>query len=136
MTCPRNTNFRDFRGLHGYYPSISKPMNAASDIQIVLCTVPDQETGGQIADRLVEYRLAACVNLIAGLESIYSWKGEIRRDSECLLMIKGLRSDYEQLERTLRELHPYELPEIIAVPVSSGLAEYLAWVRNIKNEAT
>ena len=85
---------------------------------------------------MLEYRLAACVNLITGLESIYCWNGEVRHDPECLLMIKSLQSDYGRLEKTIQELHPYELPEIIAVPLSSGLPEYLAWVRNINNEAT
>jgi periplasmic divalent cation tolerance protein len=111
-------------------------MNTASDIQIILCTVPDTETGRRIAKQLVEYRLAACVNLVAGVESVYYWNGKVHHDPECLLMIKGLQSDYRRLEKTIRELHPYELPEIIAVPLSNGLAEYLEWVRNFKNEAT
>ncbi len=100
----------------------------AADFRIVFCTVPDADSGRRIAERLVEYRLAACVNLIPGLESIYRWKGEIRHDAELLLMIKTTVADYEALERAIRDLHPYELPEIVAVPLSNGLADYLNWI--------
>ncbi|HHO69128.1 MAG TPA: divalent-cation tolerance protein CutA [Gammaproteobacteria bacterium] len=99
-----------------------------ADFRIVFCTVPDAGTGRRIAERLVEYRLAACVNLIPGLESIYRWKGEIQHDAELLLMIKTTVADYEALERAIRDLHPYELPEIVAVPLSNGLADYLNWI--------
>ncbi len=99
-----------------------------ADFRIVFCTVPDADTGRHIADRLVEYRLAACVNLIPGLESIYRWKGEIQHDSEVLLMIKTTAADYVPLEQAIRELHPYELPEIVAVPLSNGLTDYLNWI--------
>ena len=69
-------------------------MSSGSDIQIVFCTVPDPDTGRRIAARLVEYRLAACVNLLQGIESCYRWQGEVQRDSEALLMIKTCAADY------------------------------------------
>jgi len=110
-------------------------MSSADEIQIVFCTVPDPDIGQQIAGYLVEYRLAACVNLLPGIKSIYRWKGEVCTDSESLLMIKSRTADYRELENAIRRLHPYELPEIIAVPLNNGLPEYLDWVRSIKNEA-
>ncbi len=103
-------------------------MSSGSDIQIVFCTVPDPDTGRRIAVHLVEYRLAACVNLLSGIESCYRWRGEVQRDNEALLMIKACAADYPGVEAAILELHPYELPEIIAVPVSGGLPAYLDWV--------
>ncbi|HFD81400.1 MAG TPA: divalent-cation tolerance protein CutA [Gammaproteobacteria bacterium] len=105
-------------------------MTTPQEVQIVYCTVPDADTGRRIAATLLEYRLAACVNLIAGVESLYRWKGEVQRDSEVLLMIKARTADYQALERRILELHPYELPEIIAVPLSDGLPAYLDWVKD------
>ena len=103
-------------------------MSSGSDIQIVFCTVPDSDTGRRIAARLVEYRLAACVNLLPGVESVYRWQGEVQSDTEALLMIKTCVADYAGVEATILKLHPYELPEIIAVPPSGGLPAYLEWV--------
>ena len=110
-------------------------MGTANEIQIVFCTVPDSDSGHRIAAQLVEYGLAACVNLIPGIESVYRWKGKLEKESEVLLMIKSRSADYTDVEATISALHPYELPEIIAVPLNNGLAEYLEWVRSIKNEA-
>ena len=110
-------------------------MHSADTIQIIFCTVPDTETGHRIADRLVEYHLAACVNLLPGIESVYRWQGQLQKDAEVLLMIKSRSADYADIEAAIRALHPYELPEIIAVPLSDGLPAYLDWVRTIRNEA-
>jgi len=110
-------------------------MNSINDIQIIFCTVPDSDTGERIAGHLVEYRLAACVNLLPGIQSVYRWQGKLQKDAEVLLMIKSLKADYAELQAAIRQLHPYELPEIIAVPLSGGLPEYLDWVRETKNEA-
>jgi len=103
-------------------------MSDPSDFQIVFSTVPDRETGLKIADQLVEYKLAACVSLLPGLISTYVWKGKLQHDDECLLMIKTRAADYKALEVALKGQHPYELPEIIAVPLSDGLPEYLNWI--------
>ena len=110
-------------------------MSTDTGIQIVFCTAPDTDTGHRIATELVEYGLAACVNLIPGVESIYRWQGQLEKSSEVLLMIKTRSADYDDVERTISTLHPYELPEIIAVPLSNGLPGYLEWVRTARFEA-
>ena len=111
-------------------------MQLSDDIIIVYSTVPDPETGRRIAGRLVEQRLAACVNLIPGVTSVYRWEGQVETGSELLLMIKTRSADYARLEAEIRSLHPYELPEIISVPVCGGLTAYLNWVRATDSEAS
>lgn len=93
---------------------------------VVLCTFPDVEKARAIAAELVERRLAACVNLLPGVESIYRWEGKVERAGEVLAVIKTTR--YPELETALKELHPYEVPEILALPVAAGLAGYLKWL--------
>lgn len=96
--------------------------------RLVFCTCPDRETGLTIASALVEKRLAACANLVPGLTSVYHWQGEIQQDEEVLLLIKTPAGRFEALREAVLELHPYELPEIIAVPISEGLPAYLNWI--------
>lgn len=98
-------------------------------VQLVLCTVPNEETASRLAETLVAERLAACVNILPGLTSIYRWQGEVARESELLLLIKTRETLYSSLEQRLQALHPYELPEIIAVPIHAGLAGYLNWIQ-------
>ena len=98
------------------------------EYQLVLSTCPDTEIAGRIADALVDQKLAACINLIPGLRSVYRWKGQRERAEGVLLIIKSRTQDYSAVENAVRALHPYELPEIIAVPVSAGLPAYLAWL--------
>lgn len=93
---------------------------------VVLCTFPDLEEARQIGAVLVERQVAACVNLLRGVESIYRWEGRVERAGEVLALIKTVR--YPEVEAALRELHPYELPEILAIPVATGLPAYLAWL--------
>jgi periplasmic divalent cation tolerance protein len=95
---------------------------------LVLCTCPDAAAAERIGKALIEARLAACANVVPGLTSIYAWQGEIARDAECLLVLKTLTAAYEALEKRLVALHPYELPEVIAVPISEGYAAYLNWI--------
>lgn len=95
---------------------------------VVLSTVPDQKSAENIATALVEERLAACVNLLPGLSSIYRWKAEVKREPECLLIIKTSAGRFEALRQRLRVLHPYQTPEILALPVSHGDSDYLAWL--------
>ena len=95
---------------------------------LIHCTCPDETVAANIAQALVGERLAACVNVLPGLTSIYRWQGRTERESEALMLIKTRRDRYSDLEKRLRFLHPYELPEIIAVPVTTGLPEYLNWV--------
>lgn len=95
---------------------------------VVIVTVPDEEHGERLARCLVEERLAACVNLVPGIRSLYKWKGELCQDQEVLLLIKTRRELLESLVKKVRGIHPYELPEILALDVAGGLADYLAWV--------
>jgi periplasmic divalent cation tolerance protein len=98
--------------------------------QLVLTTVPDAETAERLARTLVEERLAACVNVLPPMRSVYRWKGQIESANEQLLVIKTRKADYAAVEARIRALHPYELPEVIAVPVLAGLPAYLAWLDN------
>ncbi len=95
---------------------------------LVLCTVPDRETGKKIALRLVEQKLAACCNIVPGIFSVYRWKGNIEQDDEELLLIKSSPSLFPQLKQAIFELHPYDVPEIIALPITDGAQEYLEWM--------
>jgi periplasmic divalent cation tolerance protein len=96
---------------------------------VVLCTLPDREPAARLAQTLVEERLAACVNLVPGLTSWYRWQGSVQQDAEVLLLIKTTQAVYTRLEQRIRALHPYELPEIIAVPIQTGQADYLKWIQ-------
>lgn len=97
---------------------------------LVLSTCPDAATAQHIATRLVESKLAACVNILSGLRSVYLWQGRTHDESEVMLLIKTRQDAYERLEATLVALHPYELPEVLAVPILNGLSDYLAWINN------
>lgn len=87
-------------------------------------------TAKDLAKRLVTSRLAACVNILPGLTSVYEWKGKVESDSELLLLAKTTEARYPALESALRQAHPYELPEIVCVPIVAGLSEYLQWIEN------
>ncbi|MDS4027549.1 MAG: divalent-cation tolerance protein CutA [Candidatus Contendobacter sp.] len=95
---------------------------------IILCTCPDQAIAERIAEAVVGERLAACVNIVPGLTSIYRWEGRIQHDAEWLLLIKTRQAVYSRLEARIRALHPYQVPEIIALPIQTGSAAYLDWI--------
>ena len=95
---------------------------------LVLTNLPDRAAAERLADTLVEKRLAACVNILAPCRSVYRWKGAMQRDEEHPMLIKTTAECYPALEAAIRAGHPYELPEIIAVPVERGLPGYLDWV--------
>ena len=95
---------------------------------IVLSTVGGADEAERIAETLVEQGLAACVNVIPGLVSIYRWKGRVQRDGECLLLIKTRAERFEALRQAIVSLHPYELPEVVALPIAAGHEPYLAWL--------
>ena len=99
-----------------------------TDACVVLCTAPDPAVAETIADRLVADRLAACVNVLPGVVSIYTWQGARCRDTECLLIIKTTVTAYPALERTVKQIHPYEVPEILRLPVVAGWGNYLDWI--------
>ncbi len=96
---------------------------------LVLCTCPDDASAGRLADALVIEKLAACVNALPGLRSTYVWQGEVCRDAEVLLVIKTTRERFTALEARVLELHPYEVPEIIALPIEAGHKPYLDWLQ-------
>jgi periplasmic divalent cation tolerance protein len=95
---------------------------------LVLTNLPDRAAAERLADALIERRLAACVNLLAPCRSVYRWKGALQRDEEHPMLIKTTSERYPALEAAIRAGHPYELPEIIAVPIERGLQAYLDWV--------
>ncbi len=103
--------------------------SGATGVCVILVTCPSRPVGERIGRALVESRLAACVNILPGVRSIYRWEGKIQRDPEVLLMIKTRRRRLAALQRTVKSLHPYTVPEIIALPVIAGSAAYLAWVK-------
>jgi len=100
----------------------------AAEPIVVLCACPDEECAGRIARELVSARLAACVTRLSGARSVYRWKEALKDEPEVLLAIKTTRVRYAALEMRLKALHPYEVPEIIALPVVAGAQDFLAWV--------
>lgn len=100
---------------------------------VVMCACPTDETADRLARALVENRLAACVQ-ITPIRSVYSWKGAIHRDEERLLLIKARTVLYRQIEDFITRNHPYEVPEIVRVPVEAGLDKYLNWIDSVSRE--
>jgi len=96
---------------------------------LVLCSVSSVEDGEFMARELVERRLAACVNLVPGVTSVYRWRGEVERSDEVLLLVKTTAERFEAVRDTIVKLHSYELPEVIAVDVKAGHEPYLAWLQ-------
>jgi len=95
---------------------------------LVFTNLPDRAAAERVADLLIEKKLAACVNILAPCRSVYRWKDAVQHDEEHPVLIKTTAARYAELEHALRSAHPYELPEIIAVPIERGLAAYLDWV--------
>ena len=95
---------------------------------ICFCTCPDTDTAERLAEALVEERLAACVNILPGLRSVYRWEGGVEHADEVLLLIKTRPDRLAPLQQRLLELHPYELPELVAVETGLGLPAYLRWI--------
>jgi periplasmic divalent cation tolerance protein len=104
-----------------------KPEDAGAFL-VVFVTAPDAETASAIGTALVEERLAACANLVPGLTSIYRWEGRIHKDSEVLMLIKTRAEHFPALEARVRAMHPYKVPEIVALRIDSGSAPYLRWI--------
>ena len=100
----------------------------STDYIVVFVTAPSREVGQAIGAQLVKRKLAACANILPEVISIYRWEGEIQNDSEALLVIKTRRELLEQLIAAVEELHPYELPEVIGLPILAGSPRYLKWI--------
>lgn len=105
--------------------------------QLVLCTCPDQDSARAIAENLIDQKLAACVNILPGIESVYSWQGKRESAREHLLFIKTAKRIYDEVEKTIIGLHPYDIPEVIAITIENGSTGYLNWIsENIKSDNT
>lgn len=98
------------------------------DIRLVITNCPDEETANRIALAVVEAKLAACVNILPRVQSIYRWQGAVESAAEVPLLIKTTAAAYPALEAAIRESHPYDVPEIIALPITAGLPAYLNWL--------
>lgn len=98
------------------------------EFNIVLTTCPDAQVANTIAYELVSSGLAACVNILPSVQSVYTWKGKVETAGEHLLLVKSHKRQYKAIEARIRELHPYELPEIVAVPITGGFDKYLSWL--------
>jgi periplasmic divalent cation tolerance protein len=108
---------------------IERQNGTSEDIITLITTFADAETARQIGTQLVESQLAACVNVLPGVESIFRWQGEVQLDAEAIALIKTTRGRLEELEAWLQTYHPYEVPEILVLTPESGSARYLQWVR-------
>ncbi|ACO04167.1 MAG TPA: divalent-cation tolerance protein CutA [Persephonella sp.] len=95
---------------------------------VVFITVPDSKTANNIAKKLVEEKLAACVNIVKDINSIYYWKGNIENDDELLLIVKTRLEIFEKLTDFVKKIHPYTVPEVIALPIIAGSDSYLKWI--------
>jgi len=99
-----------------------------TDKRIVLSTAGSAEEARKIANHLVENQLAACVNLVPNIQSIYRWHGKVESSQECLLLIKTTAEKVDDVRDAIRELHSYDLPECIVIPIEDGSADYLQWI--------
>lgn len=104
------------------------------EAMVCYITAPEGEEAKKIAKTLVEEKLAACVNILPGIRSIYRWEGEICDDPEALLIVKTRKSLFQKLDRRLHEIHPYDTPELISLPVEKGAEKYLAWLMQMTAE--
>ncbi|MBF0342639.1 MAG: divalent-cation tolerance protein CutA [Nitrospirae bacterium] len=99
------------------------------EFYVVLITAPDEQSAQDMALKIVEEELAKCVNIVKNITSVYSWKGKIETDSEALMIAKTTKDKFQTLMQRVKELHPYEVAEIIALPIVEGSEAYLSWLR-------
>lgn len=107
---------------------LDSPVDGAVDVHVVLVTAPTEAVASALAERVVNDGLVACVNIVAGIRSVYRWQGAIESATEQLLVMKTTRDRLATLQATIVSLHPYDVPEIIALPVTGGLPAYLQWI--------
>ncbi len=98
---------------------------------VLFITAPDEETAARIARRLVEEKLAGCVNLIKNIRSIYSWQGGIEDEPEVLIIVKTKKELFNKIKELVKSIHPYSVPEIIAMPIIAGSEDYLKWLDEV-----
>jgi periplasmic divalent cation tolerance protein len=103
---------------------------SAGQVFVILVTTANQEEAAKIGKEMVNAKLAACANIIPGVQSIYRWKGKVVKAQETLLILKSTQLRYRVLEKAIKAMHTYETPEIIALPVKKGLDRYIGWVRS------
>ncbi len=106
-------------------------MSETSDAIVVYVTTPAPEVARQIAGELLDKKLIACANLVSPVQSLYSWQGAVQNESETLMIIKTRRSQFDALCRAVQALHPYQVPEIIAIPIILGSTSYLDWIQDV-----
>lgn len=106
-------------------------MNISGDYLLLLSTFPGDDNAKRLARILLEKKLAACINIIKGVESMYIWQGEIMQDDEVLLLIKTRRQHYDTLEQVIKTEHPYDVPEILTFEIAGGLSAYLDWIAEV-----
>lgn len=109
-------------------------MSPTHQALLVLSSAPNEEVAEQLARLLIEQRLAACVNIMPTMRSIYRWEDKVDEAKEVAIQIKTVAAHYTQLEAAIKAVHPYTVPEIIAIPIVDGLPEYLAWIRQETNK--
>jgi len=103
---------------------------SAGPVLVILVTAVNQREAVRIGEEMVTARLAACANIIPGIQSIYRWKGKVVKEQEALLILKSTTTRYRALEKAIKTMHTYEIPEIIALSVKKGLDRYIGWVRS------
>jgi periplasmic divalent cation tolerance protein len=101
----------------------------ATEVLVAFCTMPDGEVADRIVTELVDTKLVACGNIVFNVRSLYRWQGKVESANEVLVIFKLAAQRYPDFEARLRALHPYDVPEIIAFPLTNGLPEYLSWVK-------
>jgi len=102
----------------------------ASKVALVYVTTSDEEEARRIGSALVDKKLAACVNIIPGMRSIYRWQGKVVNDNECVMLVKAPKDNTETVIEKIREMHSYEVPCVVVIPLIQGLPEYLNWIMN------
>ena len=105
-----------------------------SELTIILCTCPDTDSGSSLANGLVEAGLAACVNILPSVRSIYRWQGTLQDESEVLLIIKSLAKRFDEIEAWLEEHHPYDVPEVVGISADSVSGAYMRWIEDSVNQ--
>jgi len=104
-------------------------MSERNNVVVIFVTAPDVRVANRIAQTLVQERLAACVNILPGVRSHYWWEGEVQESSELLMLLKARKTDVQAVANRVRELHPYEVPEVVAADIVGGLPSYIDWIQ-------